>query len=686
MAYGLRYKIPFSSLDKKAYEIQISIKDYVGPVSELSGGDSPCVVSYTDNDYIYNPCRFAEALLSIVSTAYLTDLYANTPQDIKVNLYRQGGLVYTGYMVPEAYTQSNDGDLTAVEFSSMSALASLDYCLFSSDQKVHTILQLIAIALAASGGDYRYVYIPKTWTTDINSMSAYSISANNWIDEEGERMTYREILEEIAKFYTMTITEKDGNVYFVDVDYVSQGKSAYWRYTPDMLNETSVTLSNAVQMLSDANSHGVGNTLDVIPAYNAVNVLCSDYEVSDEALYPKMNNGMLTVYRTTGKTDKGYAYMKHYLQDPSKWTVQQYGLSGGTFVPIPFDLEPGTRAGAVLVDRTNFKETERPNALNWEGVFQIRLFDKDDMTVLMDAADDLAYPMIKMYQPAPVIAFDPTMYLCISGKVQYSDRNDGYVPAERVNKDDTIKDRSHLTDFYVPVQLRCGNRYFDGYNWVLSTSAYFKIYTDLRFDDQHFTYDALNFQNTNDYLYRLPALDGTLINFRNNAVVGDLEMTIYCPKSTTRRNYNHRYVFLSNIKISSQRQAVEKASNKQDTLYSSVIDSAYMNEMEDIELKVSSKNDSALSFSKVVDNGVSILDTVENFYTATPEKPENIIVQRNVAQYAKPKFKLKEITDTTYTPYQAIAMQSQPEKKFILCSESIDYKYRRSTATLIEIV
>jgi len=431
-------------------------------------------------------------------------------------------------------------------------------------------------------------------------------------------------------------------------------------------------------------------TVIIIPAYNKITVINSDYEVEDKVLYPELDikDQEPVVLAKQTKVDGDEVYLKDYYSIPDVWNLYQYKQSGTSFSriglsEIPDDLQ--NRAGCTLISRTNYDLNDIPNKLDYEYLFQIKLFDNQNHNLLLDSFNDVMFPVIKTAYPSPVIAFDNDIRLCISFSIQYSDRPDGFVLKKNPNKDDQV-DKGDIEGWYVPIQIRIGDHYYDGKNWSLNTSAYINVKTDLKRKQQHFSFDWLNARNTNSFLYGTSELDGTLIE-QKFSKIGDLEIIIYCPKAMQDR-YLHRYVFLKDIKISSQRINHTKNISKQDTLYSNVISEQYVNELEDIELKLSSKNKSELSFSKLsydTGTGEILLDSITNFMTNNAEKPEQLLIQRVVNQYAKPKLKLVEDVKPSYNIYQIITDNSISGKDFIISSESINYADNTSSVTLIEI-
>lgn len=701
MAYTLKYRIEFKNADDEMIAIHIMQDGYGGAVTDLTGSGSPLTVEYQAEkaDHLYNPIRFAGATIGIVGFNTLSDLYSNNYQQYKVNIYRNTSeLVYTGFIYPEQFSIPNNGYSEDVGIECVSALSTLEYVPFSKGANIISLFELIKAAIQKSNGDYRYLYIPASWGDGNNNpLETLRISSDNFIDEKGEPMNYKEILEQIALFYGVTITEKGGNIYFIDVDYIKAGHNRYFRYPADTFSQMNIlTLSNSAQLISDAQSKGSGNTYNIIPSYSKLTILASDYEVDDDVLFPSLDTKDMELYKRLTFESGAYGYYKdYYRNDNSQFKALMYQKSIDQFVPSTNLLSNWeTKAGCKIIAQANYEKDNKPGSLSWRDQFEIKLFDGTDYSLLLDGytggypnpANDLKYLVLSNVQ-TPTILFESDMKIAISLDAYYFDLNEGFYLAERKNNDDRIEKAAlHqwevVENWYIPAQLRIGNYYYNGTTWTTSSNAYFKLQMDLN-KKTHYTYDRMSVIDDNTFELGVPDLSGYIVHFNDVSLLGDLELKLYCPVQGTVR-YNHRWVFLENIKVECQRVNLRRQSAKEDTIYTNVINENYISEMEDVELYLTSKNESKLSFSKVI-SGTAILDKIQNFYTGEETKPEEILITRAVNQYQRPKIKLQEETLATYTPYQKINIQSIGGKDFILTSEIIDYLRNKSEVTMIEL-
>jgi hypothetical protein len=226
---AVKYTIPFVNINDEQFIIEISNSSYNGNSVELTAGTNPITVDYVSNDYLYAPLRFAGATIQIVGNTVMQDLYSNNYQQYKVNLYKNSILIFTGYIVPEAFNVINNGFDEYIEIECISALATLEYVKYDKGtDDIVTLFDLVKSAVIASGGDYKYMYVPMSWDIMFEGLK---VSTANFYDEENIPMTYKEILSEICKLYGFTVTEKNGNIYFIDCDYIKNRRENYLRYS-----------------------------------------------------------------------------------------------------------------------------------------------------------------------------------------------------------------------------------------------------------------------------------------------------------------------------------------------------------------------------------------------------------------------------------------------------------------------
>ena len=687
--YNLIYTMPFTNVDGEALTVQILEDGGTGSPVELTGGTPPFIVDVNDEDFLYTPTRFSGATLKLVGSDYLQKLFSTQYQKFKVNLVKAGSVIWTGFITPELYSQDYDNSLFELEIECISALSTLEYIDFKQEGATVSLLGIIKKCITESKGDFRAVYIPNVYTS---SLDGITVSTANFIDEDGKAMTLKECLEEVCKFLNWTVTEYDGCIYFIDMDYIKAGKTSY----TNILTSTTTTLSSTIN-LRDIPSKGNSNLLSILGGYNKAIVIDSDYEVDSDILYPELelnlSGGELFKFE---KTKDDTIYKKEYYN--SNLELFNYVLSNNSYTTYdkPFNTDKQS-AGAVAMRKTSYGKTEALSKYSWQEMIEI----KQKSAIILDNSAPyylykdiyhngeeikndpfiLNYPAIKCKgNELSYLVFDPDIKLCINFDIYLTTDKDGF------EGDFKPTGLTSVPKLFIPMQLRIGDHYYNGSSWVTDSNTFFKVSTTAT--PNNYVNTWLQVYNYNDPELNVPDLNGYIVSFKS-ITTGDIELTIYNPAinpySTPVFENPIESFFIRNIEISTQRVNASKSdSTKQDTKYENVVNEGFINALDDIEFKITSKNESELSYSKAMD-GNSILDVLTNNIDNNSEKPEKLLIQRIINQYKQPKIKLVQVIKPDILPYSKVTDSYLSGKQFVFTGGRINYEDNSIECNLIEL-
>ena len=687
--YNLIYTMPFTNVDGEALTVQILEDGGTGSPVELTGGTPPFIVDVNDEDFLYTPTRFSGATLKLVGSDYLQKLFSTQYQKFKVNLVKAGSVIWTGFITPELYSQDYDNSLFELEIECISALSTLEYIDFKQEGATVSLLGIIKKCITESKGDFRAVYIPNVYTS---SLDGITVSTANFIDEDGKAMTLKECLEEVCKFLNWTVTEYDGCIYFIDMDYIKAGKTSY----TNILTSTTTTLSSTIN-LRDIPSKGNSNLLSILGGYNKAIVIDSDYEVDSDILYPELelnlSGGELFKFE---KTKDDTIYKKEYYN--SNLELFNYVLSNNSYTTYdkPFNTDKQS-AGAVAMRKTSYGKTEALSKYSWQEMIEI----KQKSAIILDNSAPyylykdiyyngeeikndpfiLNYPAIKCKgNELSYLVFDPDIKLCINFDIYLTTDKDGF------EGDFKPTGLTSVPKLFIPMQLRIGDHYYNGSSWVTDSNTIFKVSTTAT--PNNYVNTWLQVYNYNDPELNVPDLNGYIVSFKS-ITTGDIELTIYNPAinpySTPVFENPIESFFIRNIEISTQRVNASKSdSTKQDTKYENVVNEGFINALDDIEFKITSKNESELSYTKAMD-GNSILDVLTNNIDNNSEKPEKLLIQRIINQYKQPKIKLVQVIKPDILPYSKVTDSYLSGKQFVFTGGRINYEDNSIECNLIEL-
>ena len=681
--------MPFTNVDGEALTVQILEDGGTGSPVELTGGTPPFIVDVNDEDFLYTPTRFSGATLKLVGSDYLQKLFSTQYQKFKVNLVKAGSVIWTGFITPELYSQDYDNSLFELEIECISALSTLEYIDFKQEGATVSLLGIIKKCITESKGDFRAVYIPNVYTS---SLDGITVSTANFIDEDGKAMTLKECLEEVCKFLNWTVTEYDGCIYFIDMDYIKAGKTSY----TNILTSTTTTLSSTIN-LRDIPSKGNSNLLSILGGYNKAIVIDSDYEVDSDILYPELelnlSGGELFKFE---KTKDDTIYKKEYYN--SNLELFNYVLSNNSYTTYDKSFNTDKQsAGAVAMRKTSYGKTEALSKYSWQEMIEI----KQKSAIILDNSAPyylykdiyhngeeikndpfiLNYPAIKCKgNELSYLVFDPDIKLCINFDIYPTTDKDGF------EGDFKPTGLTSVPKLFIPMQLRIGDHYYNGSSWVTDSNTIFKVSTTAT--PNNYVNTWLQVYNYNDPELNVPDLNGYIVSFKS-ITTGDIELTIYNPAinpySTPVFENPIESFFIRNIEISTQRVNASKSdSTKQDTKYENVVNEGFINALDDIEFKITSKNESELSYSKAMD-GNSILDVLTNNISNNSEKPEKLLIQRIINQYKQPKIKLVQVIKPDIPPYSKVTDSYLSGKQFVFTGGRINYEDNSIECNLIEL-
>ena len=147
-------------------------------------------------------------------------------------------------------------------------------------------------------------------------------------------------------------------------------------------------------------------------------------------------------------------------------------------------------------------------------------------------------------------------------------------------------------------------------------------------------------------------------------------------------------IFLKDFKLVYQKEDnSDNEESNSDRYYENVVNEVYINELDEIEFKISSYNNDGACYSKVM-LGDKYLE--DNLYSAIEEKtirPEEQLIRRIINRYGDIHTKLtQEIQETSeLAPITRLSDNFMVGKIFINTGGSIDYKMNKFRCVMLEV-
>lgn len=234
------------------------------------------------------------------------------------------------------------------------------------------------------------------------------------------------------------------------------------------------------------------------------------------------------------------------------------------------------------------------------------------------------------------------------------------------NEKNTYKAGAKVTLTFI---LRIGDTYYNGTTWTNTPSTFTVQTEELK---EAGTFAAL--KNTKVLSMPYNDLTGWIIETQGT-LKGELYVELVdVDMNCAIKDFGMKFQLKDNY---------VPANNASDRIYDNVVNDAYINELDEIEEKISSYNHDGLCYSKVLLGNDFITDNLYEGINHAITRPESLLLRRIVNQYEYPKIKLTQVlmNDTSVRPIDKLTDAYQgTDKKFIITGK--ETKYRSDTAEI----
>lgn len=682
MSYGLIYTVPFATLDNIPCVVEIEKEDYVGASTELTAGATPFTIDIDSEEFLYTPTRFSTAKLQVVGSDYLQSLFSTAYKEFRVTLKKNGVITWCGFIKPELYTQDYTAKTFTLEIeciSAMSVLEFIDYSIEGESKKFVSLWNLLQRCISTADGQYDSVFIPHVYASSKAAYSAgenvlanMTLSEQDFFDEDDKPMKLKEVLEEVCKFLNWTCTDWKGELYFVDVDH----SGIYYKYDTQLKDNVEIQAKEL--LVQDIGFAGAGHSLDILPGYNKATVKCSNYPVGQ--IFPDEDLDRLKLYASQDKQSGDKVTAKRFYY-PNVYRLFHYSPQGTALSDEQFEAyknNPDSLMGSIIIKRCEYKivngEPDISN-YNWENLIQVRRGTQktgSNYTWLSRV------PILTFESQLPVAAYlDGAVAISCSVQVTENDdlstddkKRNGYVRA--------------LCEFSI------GDYYYNGSEFVNnSTIERFEI----KFPLTDITGGGFGvIENTKKLSQPYDGLTGYIIELpKGKPLTGEVKFCMY-PLQPQPGNYTQFFAgvgyYIKDLKMEyKRRNDLDDLSDNSDRTYENVLNENYINELDEIEFKISSYNNDGVCYSKVMLGDDYLQDNLYNCILDDTIRPEEMMITRCINHYSATRIKLtQEIKERAdLTPITKLSDTFLVSKKFICTGGSIDCKMNRFECIMIEV-
>ena len=664
---GQRYSIPFKDYKQNYYDVRVYIEGYTGQVTELLGARSAFVVEGNDDDFVYEPIRSSTATLTVIGNDLLLDLFSINNQYAPVKLFKGDKMMWTGYIVPEQFTQPYKPTPDNISIDCISAIGTLENIKYEqqNDTGFITAINLLRYIISSANGGYEKIYIPHVYaSSELNYSLKRNVFDEITLAEENfttEGMMLNEVLEYFCRFLSWTLYDHEGSLYFIDSDWTGE----YFSYDNELITY-NIAYPNEI-LLQDIGFAGSDHTIDILPGYNkaAVKAINNVFdEMISEEDYDTLEQVDDYVYKSGERYDR-----KEFLK-AKNWDVYSYDKDRNLLETMPDDINYNVFGAVLMKEAVYSGGGDPPIDYEWEDSIQMRTKTEDGTEIFKSVYEE----DLPAFRVKGVNALFREGAIGISGSMRMPGVKEMVF---------TLSDLNLEVELEFKCSMRIGDNYWNGAEWQKGSATFMII-----FKGNINTW--LNIENTKTADMPYHGLNGYVIPFPDDDILmGEAEFTLYCREHFPIGIIQQKLFgfIMRNLKVSYKKKdgMIDEGENG-DRIYENVVNEKFMSELDEIEFGISSYNEDGATYSKALMNGNFLTDNLYSAIEETLVRPEEALIRRIINRYRVTKIKLTQVIKNSDSihPFTILYDNSMVAKKFMLLSGVWDYEQNSIQLSMIE--
>lgn len=588
------------------------------------------------------------------------------------------------------------------------------------------------------------------------SIAEQNFFSEDEYDEEGNRiddddMSFLEVLEHICTYCGMTAILDGDRLIVMDYDGIVNYQRDYLHITvsdtptyntvqlkENYLSPTSDTVMESYN-INGNNIHGnpyaeSGQNLSLDRVYNKVVVKDSFYTfdtmipslLSDENIterYPTCNDPYNpTQYNmiklTRGDNDRAFYsfhtnpnYKFHYFDEnnneidfaqslltkPSGWTEDKAVLNEG----VPMSVR-GAYRGACVVKWHGWKSEEYPDGYDAATLARMPYFKPTNYLLLQhgNLTPYYGHPAVPLVEMTPTaapkyIAGGAGLYLIISGTVTVFDLQNQFGYLENWSR------REDWFRWYVPLTMKLSyaGQWWSGTQWQDTETTFFVRM--IGENNDHWIGKELKIVNTVPW-YQNINKEGWMIPLPTAQLTDDSPKLVIMsqnqPDTVGDRDYRIDQMWIKDFKVEFANYDPDNTidnNDNSDTEYTNIIDTEHVEQLDDIEFKITTFDGKKTAYSipcrhHTSTNTYTYIDGTWNKATQAVNEDgslmrmEEHLIYRIVNQYTEPAKILEVTLNQRIKPYSRVTENNLQGVNFIIDTASWDLAHRKYEYKLIE--
>ena len=261
---GVRWQIKFKSFTGHDRCVNIYVNGYTGAITQLIPSDKPFVTNEVEDDDLLTPVRYSTGYISVINQGGLNNIMPTMPKDRFVTLTEGNTVLWQGYIKVQQFSQPWRAEPYTMKFPIISAIAVTDGIQLNWDYLYNHSVYRLRIArilydtITYSGAEYSKIVFPKEFSisSDSSKDAFFRIGTitRNWFEYKNENLldktesrfegkSYLYVLTEILRAFGYTLYERGTTLYIlsklsVDYAYITQADLF------QLINNSNVTLND----------------------------------------------------------------------------------------------------------------------------------------------------------------------------------------------------------------------------------------------------------------------------------------------------------------------------------------------------------------------------------------------------------------------------------------------------------
>lgn len=225
MSLYIRYKSRFKDIDQTLYNIELwQESDKSFGVEEITLVREAVTIEWAKQDKL-DPIRSSAVTLQVLcqSDRKFVDLYTVAVKTVRLDIYRDGSLYWSGTIDTELYEEpysTPKGYVVSLTFSDFAVLSRIKW----GESGFKTIDDVLNTCINSTG--IRYEAVKKHISTKMYSsdtadiFKTLSLLSDNFYNEDGEADNLKDVLEYILTPFTAHIQQKNGSIHIFDINQI----------------------------------------------------------------------------------------------------------------------------------------------------------------------------------------------------------------------------------------------------------------------------------------------------------------------------------------------------------------------------------------------------------------------------------------------------------------------------------